>query len=274
MPWGEGESELRVLTNKMIGKLGPLGSVVPGLSAAVSTAVMGALAVEAGARPESCGALVASLDAKRRAADEAKRAAEEQARREAAARKAAEQKARREAAEQVRREAAARKAAEEKSRREAAEQARRAAAARHAAEEKARRQAAEQSRREAAARKAAAERERARREAGPHPYTHRYKIPSVKSGVLFNTWAEEAQERAGERFEVGGRTLVLVTVPAGTYGVGSGPREGGSNERPTHKVRLSRSSSMGIHPVTQGVYGAVMGTNPASFSGEAGFEFS
>jgi len=211
---------------------------------------------------------VASLDAKRRAADEAKRAAEEQARREAAARKAAEEKARREAAEQARRAAAARKAAEQKARREAAEQSRREAAARKAAEEKARRQAAEQSRREASARKAAAERERERREAGPHPHTHRYEAPVVKRGFFFNSVVQKAQERSGERFEVGGSSLVLVTIPAGTYEVGSGPHEGDADERPKHKVRLSRAYSMGIHPVTQGVYQAVMGTNPAKFSGK------
>ena len=262
MPWPDGATEHRVIANKMMGKLESLGSVVPGLSLAVSSTVMVSLSVDAGARPESCGALVVSLDATRRAAEEAKRAAQEKARGEALARKAAGEKARRAAA--------ARKAAEEKSRREAAEQARREADARQAAEEKARRQVADQARREAAARMAAAHRERALREAGPHPHTHRYEGPIVKRGFLFKRVVDEAQERIGERFEVGVRSLVLVTISADTYVVGSGPNEGDADERPEHKVRLSRGYSMGIHPVTQGVYQAVMGTNPARFSGRDG----
>ncbi len=61
LPWGDDTSELRVLTNKMMGKLEPLSRSVSGVPRHVSDAVMGALAVEPEQRPASCGQLVASL---------------------------------------------------------------------------------------------------------------------------------------------------------------------------------------------------------------------
>ena len=51
MPWGEGESELRVLTNKMMGKLAPLSEARPDLPTVIHEAVNRVLSVEPDARP-------------------------------------------------------------------------------------------------------------------------------------------------------------------------------------------------------------------------------
>jgi hypothetical protein len=61
MPWGDDETELRVLTHKMMGKLIPL-SEAAAVPEAVALAVMHALEVEPGDRPGSCMALVHALE--------------------------------------------------------------------------------------------------------------------------------------------------------------------------------------------------------------------
>jgi serine/threonine protein kinase len=60
LPWPEGESELRILTNKMIGKLEPL-SKVSHIGQRVSDVVMLALSVDVAKRPSSCGEFVERL---------------------------------------------------------------------------------------------------------------------------------------------------------------------------------------------------------------------
>jgi len=61
MPWPEGESDLRVLTTKMMGRLEPLSMQVPALPVSVSDAVMAALSVDPEARPTTCTGLVSRL---------------------------------------------------------------------------------------------------------------------------------------------------------------------------------------------------------------------
>ena len=141
MPWGAEESELRVLTNKMMGKLAPLSSVAAGVPDVVSAVVMGALSVDVGARPSSCGALVTSLMAP-------------------------------------------------------------------------------------------------------------------------PDW---------EQFSVGGERFRLRRVAAGTYTVGSRDDDEGAygDEKPRHSVRSTRAYGIGEFAVTQGLYEAVMGTNPSHFSDES-----
>ena len=128
------------------------------------------------------------------------------------------------------------------------------------------------------------------REPGPQPHTHSFVGPLLEVNTVLRsrevvesegflgfgrsvrqedyTVREERVvgtkplERSAERVELAGQSFVLVRVPAGTYRVGS---EAQSNERPPHKVRLSRPFGMGVHPVTQGLWQAVMGQNPAKF---------
>jgi len=73
----------------------------------------------------------------------------------------------------------------------------------------------------------------------------------------------------------GSVTIEMVSIPAGTFTMGSPSTESGSysNERPQHSVTLS-GFYMGKYQVTQEQYQAVMGSNPSYFktavTGESG----
>jgi formylglycine-generating enzyme required for sulfatase activity len=66
--------------------------------------------------------------------------------------------------------------------------------------------------------------------------------------------------------------MKFVLVPAGSFHMGSPPTEAGrrDNEGPVHEVLITRPFYLAVHPVTQAVYQAVMGSNPARFQGAAG----
>jgi formylglycine-generating enzyme required for sulfatase activity len=57
----------------------------------------------------------------------------------------------------------------------------------------------------------------------------------------------------------------FVLIPAGTFQMGS--KRGSDDEKPVHTVRLSRPFYLGIYPVTQRQWEAVMGSNPSRFQG-------
>jgi formylglycine-generating enzyme required for sulfatase activity len=57
----------------------------------------------------------------------------------------------------------------------------------------------------------------------------------------------------------------FVLIPAGEFLMGS--ENGDSNERPIHRVWISRDFEMGKYPVTQAQWEAVMGSNPSHFNG-------
>lgn len=61
---------------------------------------------------------------------------------------------------------------------------------------------------------------------------------------------------------VGGVKYALVSIPGGTFKMGSDSGE--ANERPVHSVTIS-SFYMGKYEVTQGLWQAVMGSNPSRF---------
>ncbi len=54
--------------------------------------------------------------------------------------------------------------------------------------------------------------------------------------------------------------MQLALIPAGSFQMGS--NEGADDEKPLHKVRISRSFYMGVHEVTQGAWQDLMGTAP------------
>jgi formylglycine-generating enzyme required for sulfatase activity len=61
--------------------------------------------------------------------------------------------------------------------------------------------------------------------------------------------------------------IPLKLIPAGTFLMGSAPMDNGEkNERPQHRVTISRSFYLGIHPVTQAQYAELMGKNPSWFA--------
>ncbi len=60
--------------------------------------------------------------------------------------------------------------------------------------------------------------------------------------------------------------LVFATLPAGEFRMGSAT--GSDDEKPVHTVRLSQPFAMGIYPVTQAQWQAIMGDNPSCFVGD------
>ena len=57
----------------------------------------------------------------------------------------------------------------------------------------------------------------------------------------------------------------FVPIAAGEFMMGS--QNGYNNEKPVHRVRISRSFEMGKYEVTQAQWSAVMGNNPSFFKG-------
>ena len=68
-----------------------------------------------------------------------------------------------------------------------------------------------------------------------------------------------------------GVTLDMVEIPAGVFQMGSinGEQDRSTDEGPQHQVTISQAFHMGKYEVTQGQWQAVMGSNPASFTGNA-----
>jgi hypothetical protein len=61
-------------------------------------------------------------------------------------------------------------------------------------------------------------------------------------------------------------TMKCVLIPAGEFLMGS---DECGDKTPRHRVRITRSFYMGVHPVTQAQYQAVTGANPSKFKGTA-----
>ena len=59
--------------------------------------------------------------------------------------------------------------------------------------------------------------------------------------------------------------ISFVLIPAGTFQMGS--NHGADDEKPVHTVRISQPFYLGLHPVTQRQWEAVMGDRPSHFRG-------
>ena len=87
---------------------------------------------------------------------------------------------------------------------------------------------------------------------------------------------EEARRAEEERnrirtFTVGGVEFKMIRVEGGTFTMGATSEQGGDaddDEKPSHSVTLS-SYYMGETEVTQGLWQAVMGSNPSRFTGDS-----
>ncbi|MBR4901351.1 MAG: formylglycine-generating enzyme family protein [Victivallales bacterium] len=65
-----------------------------------------------------------------------------------------------------------------------------------------------------------------------------------------------------------GVPLELAWIPAGVFQMGSPSNEAErDDDEPLHKVKISQGFWMGIYPVTQKQYTAVMGSNPSNYDG-------
>jgi formylglycine-generating enzyme required for sulfatase activity len=78
----------------------------------------------------------------------------------------------------------------------------------------------------------------------------------------------QVEERGDETAAVrltGGVELPLRKIPAGTFTMGS---EKADDEKPPHEVRITRPFYLGVAPVTQAQWDAVMTWNPSRFDGD------
>ena len=66
--------------------------------------------------------------------------------------------------------------------------------------------------------------------------------------------------------------MKLVLIPAGEFMMGSPDADpnAGSDEKPAHRVQITKPFYMGVYEVTQGEYERVMGKNPSHFSANGG----
>ena len=65
--------------------------------------------------------------------------------------------------------------------------------------------------------------------------------------------------------------MKLALIPAGEFLMGSpdDDKDAGDDEKPRHRVRITRPFYLGVTEVTQGQYQAVTGKNPSYFKGAA-----
>jgi formylglycine-generating enzyme required for sulfatase activity len=86
---------------------------------------------------------------------------------------------------------------------------------------------------------------------------------SLMAFLCSSVTAEEVVNSIGMR---------LVRIPAGEFLMGSseGTADADADERPQHRVRISRPFLLGCYEVTQAEYQRVMGANPSWFSAQGG----
>jgi formylglycine-generating enzyme required for sulfatase activity len=66
----------------------------------------------------------------------------------------------------------------------------------------------------------------------------------------------------------GGVSLKMALIPPGSFWMGSPEGQGSDHEHPRHRVTLTQGFYLGVCPVTQSQWQAVMGSNPSRFKGE------
>ena len=93
-------------------------------------------------------------------------------------------------------------------------------------------------------------------------------LPTASAALSLRNEIDSLQRQAnkllGLHLELGGGvTMELVLIEPGTFMMGS--ESGRSDEKPVHRVRISKPFYMGKYEVTQAQWKAVMGSNPSQF---------
>jgi formylglycine-generating enzyme required for sulfatase activity len=93
-----------------------------------------------------------------------------------------------------------------------------------------------------------------------------------RAGWAVEGWAVESGDDSygpWAAFEVSGVQHRMRWIPSGTFFMGTPPPEpGDGDEKPQHKVTITRGYWLGETPVTQALWGVVMGENPIRSRGE------
>ena len=91
-------------------------------------------------------------------------------------------------------------------------------------------------------------------------------VTALIDKILIGDNEEEAPD---DLFEVNGVSFKMIPVKPGAFTMGSPATETGSgtNERPQHKVTLTKGYYIGETPVTNGLWKAVMGSIPSKHKG-------
>lgn len=103
-----------------------------------------------------------------------------------------------------------------------------------------------------------------------------YPIEEASGGSASGSSAFGASGPGGsaiEEFTVGDVTFKMIRVEGGTFTMGATPEQGSDayeDEKPAHKVTLTKAYYLGETPVTQGLWVEVMGDNPSYFGEDAG----
>lgn len=89
---------------------------------------------------------------------------------------------------------------------------------------------------------------------------------SEEQALLLNA---EQPRSAGETvvLHLSGAPITFAWCPAGSFLMGSDHEEAYCEEKPVHRVTLTKGFFIGIHPITQAQWKAVMGENPSCFKG-------
>ena len=77
------------------------------------------------------------------------------------------------------------------------------------------------------------------------------------------TIAKSVPPKAGEVITLSGMTFAW--IPPGTFRMGGDQYD---SQKPVHRVKLTKGFYMGVYPVTQAQWVAVMGSNPRTFPGD------
>jgi len=93
-----------------------------------------------------------------------------------------------------------------------------------------------------------------------HAQDERKPVVKEKSGAS----AKAGKMKAGKIFKDCADCPEMVVIPVGSFDMGS--NNGDANEKPVHRVTISRAFAMGKTEVTQGQWKAIMGNNPGKFT--------
>src|SRR5262249_37350370 len=113
----------------------------------------------------------------------------------------------------------------------------------------------------------------------PRPQPDRPSLPAAPPTSVISTRVGQIPERppsesreqelAPDRITTRLGEIRLKLIPAGEFWMGSPDNDPDAfdDEKPRHKVRISEAFYLGVMPVTQAQYEAVMGQNPSRFQG-------